>query len=75
MSSKRLDTIADYARHGYYLRVDCQACGHVAKLEPRHITTMCIERGWSKQIAAVERRLKCSRCGERNVLCGPGFGD
>lgn len=73
MSSKRLDTISDYARHGYALRVDCRACKHVAKLDARVITDLCQTRGWSRQIAAVERRLRCKQCGGRDVRLGPSF--
>ena len=38
VSSKRLDTIADYTRHGYALRVDCRACRHMAVLNPLEVT-------------------------------------
>jgi hypothetical protein len=73
MSSKRLDAISDYARRGYALKVDCQDCGHAGKLDTRKITDLCQQGGWSRQIAAVERRLKCSKCGGRNLRCGPAF--
>jgi Zn finger protein HypA/HybF involved in hydrogenase expression len=73
MSSKRLDTISDYSRHGYSLRVDCRSCGRLAIIDPLKITLMCQQRHWSKQIAAVERRLRCSKCGSRDVRVGPGF--
>lgn len=74
MSSKRLDAISDYHRHGYMLRVDCKACGRVAIVEPRQITELCQRRGWSRQMGQVERRLRCSKCGGRDVLCGPSYG-
>ena len=74
MSSKRLDTIADYTRHGYTLRVDCLKCRRVAIINPLQLTLRCQKRGWSKQIAAVERRLRCSQCGNREVRLGPAFG-
>jgi hypothetical protein len=74
MSSKRLDTISDYARHGYSLRVDCRDCGRVGMLDARQITNQCIARGWNRDISQVERRLRCSQCGSRNVVCGPAFG-
>jgi len=75
MSSKRLDTIADFARHGYRLRVDCLSCKRVAIIEPRQIVELCSKRGWSRDMRAVERRLRCSACGSREVRCGPAFGD
>ena len=73
MSSKRLDTISDFSRHGYTLRVDCRTCKRLAIIDPLEITLLCLRRQWSKQIAAVERRLRCSICGGRDVRLGPGF--
>ncbi|OBX18812.1 hypothetical protein A9995_09615 [Erythrobacter sp. QSSC1-22B] len=73
MSSKRLDTISDYSRHGFTLRVDCRVCRRLAIIDPRTITLLCQQRQWSKQIAAVEGRLRCSKCGSRDVRVGPGF--
>ena len=73
MSSKRLDTISDYTRHGYTLRADCRACKRLAIIDPLEITMLCQRRQWSKQIAAVERLLRCSKCGSRDVRIGPGF--
>jgi len=74
MSSKRLDTISDYARHGYTLRVECRSCQRVAIIHPMEISLLCQRRNWSRQIAFVERRLRCSKCGSRDVRAGPGFG-
>jgi tRNA G26 N,N-dimethylase Trm1 len=74
MSSKRLDSIADYSRHGYALRVDCRRCRRVAVLDPLQIVLHCQQRGWSKQMAALEGRLRCSRCGSKDTRLGPAFG-
>jgi len=74
MSSKRLDSISDYSRHGYALRVDCRRCRRVAVLDPLQIVLQCQQRGWSKQMAALEGRLRCSRCGSRDTRLGPAFG-
>ena len=74
MSSTRLDTISDYARHGYRLQVDCRKCGRVAKLDARAITEQCIKQGWNRDIGQIEQRLRCSQCGSRDVRCGPAFG-
>ena len=70
MSSKRLDTISDYARHGYMLRVECRSCQRVAIIHPMEIALLCQRRNWSRQIAVVERRLRCSKCGGRDVRAG-----
>jgi hypothetical protein len=75
MSSKRLDSIADFARHGYRLRVDCLQCKRVAVMDPCRIVEICSKRGLSRDMHAVQRRLRCSVCGWRDVRCGPAFGD
>lgn len=73
MSSKRLDKISDFARHGYLLQVHCRQCGHDAKLDTKRISAQAVERGWSRDLAAITSRLKCGKCGGRQVLCGPAF--
>ena len=73
MSSKRLDDVGDFHRHGYSLRVDCLACKRVAVLDALSLVMLCQKNNWSRQIGAVEARLRCSGCGSRNVRCGPGF--
>ena len=71
MSSKRLDKISDYARHGYAVTVQCLDCGHSAKFDARALSDEAIRRNLSREIGAIERRLRSQKCGERNVRCGP----
>ena len=73
MSSKRLDDIGDFRRHGYSLRVDCRTCKRVAILDPSRLVVLCNKKGWSRQMASVEARLRRSGCGSKDVRCGPGF--
>ena len=73
MSSKRLDDIGDFRRHGYTLRVDCLTCKRVAVLDPTAIVELCQRNRWSRQMASVERRLRCSTCKSKDVRCGPGL--
>ena len=73
MGSKRLDKISDYARHGYAMKAECQECGHSAKLDARALSNDAIRRNLSRDIGAIERRLKCQQCGQRNVRIGPAF--
>lgn len=74
MSSKRLETLADYARHGYKIRLDC-ACGRVVVIDPRTLLEMIAKRGWARpSLDAIAQRLKCQRCGSRPKRIGPGFG-
>ena len=73
VSSKRLDKISDYARHGYAITVQCRSCGHSAKLDARAISDEAVKRNLSRDIGAIERRLRCQKCGKRDVRCGPAF--
>ena len=75
MGSRRLDTIADYNRHGYRLRVDCLACKRTVILEPLPILTRCHVKKWSYRIEAIAERMVCAECGSKRVRLGPAFGD
>lgn len=74
MSSKRLDSLGDYLRHHYRLRLECHACRRVVIQDPLYILNLCQKRGWGHQIHHVERRLRCGECGSRDVRLGPAFG-
>ena len=73
VSSKRLDKISDYARHGYAITVQCRSCGHSAKLDARAISDEAVKRNLSRDIGAIERRLRCQKCRKRDVRCVPAF--
>ena len=62
MSSKRLDTISDYSRHGYKLQMECRSCQRVAIIHPMEIALLCQRRNWSRQIVVIGRSLRCSKC-------------
>ena len=70
MGSKRLDSIADYAREGLQLRVEC-SCGRVVLLDARKLTLDCHRRGSSKVVVQLVGRLRCDDCGERPKHWGP----
>ena len=75
MGSKRLDSLADYARHHYKLRVDCQ-CGRVVLLDPHELLGTIMERGWSSySLEGLAMRLRCQRCGKQPARIGPGLGE
>ena len=74
MSSIRLNQISDYVRHGYRLRVECRGCGRRAYLDPAELSALCVKHGWSRDVFSLEKRLRCSNCGSRNVLSGSSFG-
>lgn len=74
MGSKRLDSLGDYFRHKYRVRIECRACNRVVIKEPLGLLDLCRNRGWGHQLGEVERRLRCSKCGSREVRLGPAFG-
>lgn len=74
MSSKRLSSLSDYARHGYKLRLDCR-CGRAVLIDPRKVLALCHERGWPHTFEAVVSKLRCAECGQRPTRIGPAFGD
>ena len=53
VSSKRFDTISDYARHGYCLKVDCRDCGHAGKLDARMLTDLGVSILEARELAGV----------------------
>ena len=73
MSSKRLDTIADFARHSYLARIECLNCKRVTLMEPIDFLLIIRKRQWPRDVAAVEMRLRCSHCQARQARIGPGF--
>ena len=74
MSSKRLSSLSDYARHGYKLRLDCK-CGRTVLLDPRAVLQFCNDRGWRHTLEGIATKLRCSNCGGRPVRMGPALGD
>jgi hypothetical protein len=71
MSSKRLDSISDYHRHGFDLRVVCLACGRVIVLGSLELSERLHRKGTSRDMSSLERRLRCAECGGGQVKCGP----
>lgn len=74
MGSKRLDGLGDYLRHGYRLQIECRRCRRVVIEEPLPMLQLCHQRRWGHGMGEVRNRLKCSRCGSRDVTLGPAFG-
>ena len=75
MGSKRLDSLADFVRHKYRLRVECLPCRRVVFLEPLTLLSKFQARGWSYMLGSVERHLVCAECGGKSLRIGPAFGD
>ncbi len=73
VSSKRLETLADFARHKYLLRIECE-CGRVKLADPHKMIAACQARRISYRLDAVAARLRCENCGQRPWRVGPGLG-
>lgn len=73
MSSKRLDSLGDYLRHRYRVRLECLSCNRVVIKSVVPLLEMCRERSISHRTVLLEKHLRCSNCGLQNVQIGPAF--
>ena len=71
MGSKRLTAISDYARHGFDLQVVCRSCRRVTVIDARALSTTCTLARQSRDMGAIQKRLRCQGCKGRDVVCGP----
>lgn len=71
VSTKHLDSIADYRRHGFKLRIEC-TCGRVRVIEPGDLMVALGRRkNSSRDMQLLIPRLKCFVCGSRPKYWGP----
>ena len=68
MGRNKLDTITDFARHGYDARVTCEACGKVAHWNATELAMELHRRRKSTRIDAVEPLMRCSACGKKRAI-------
>jgi hypothetical protein len=73
MSSKRLESLADFTRHKYLLRIECE-CGRVVLADPHKLIMACAARRISYRLDDVAGRLRCEKCGRKPWRVGPGMG-
>ncbi len=67
MGRIKLETLTDFARRGYDLRITCAACGHVANAKPLEMLAGLHQRRLSLRIEALEARMRCRACGKRQA--------
>ena len=70
MGRHRLDSISDFARQGYAVRVTCD-CGNVSDWNAVLLMGELHKRRRSLAIEAVERSLKSFACGKREATITP----
>lgn len=73
MGSIRLESLSDYAKRGYKVRLDCE-CGRVVVIDPLALLQIAHGKGIGHHLDKIGQRLKCSTCGKPPVRIGPAFG-
>lgn len=62
MGYRRITTLTDVARYGYWVKVACQ-CGHTARLDPMKLLNRAIESRRSTRLTDLHQMLRCGACG------------
>jgi len=63
MSTKHVRTVADLARFGCGLKIECGACGNSRTADGFAVAKVL----GTGDLGYIARRLKCSRCGVKEV--------
>jgi primosomal protein N' len=71
MGRIHLDTISDFSRRGYDLRITCTACGHVVDASAVMMQMGLHRRRAPQRIEDLEPRMKCKACGARAATISP----
>ena len=75
MGRIRLDSINDFAQHGYGIRITCGACKKATDRDAVEFMLLLHKRRSSLAIDQLEHRMKCSACGARNAVIRPSFNE
>lgn len=62
-----LDSVNDFARQGYNLRITCDGCGRVIEANAIEMMVELNRRRAPLGIAQFEERAKCRECGHRGA--------
>jgi hypothetical protein len=71
MGTHRLDSVSDYVRHGFNIRVVCLDCKRASVLNARQLLEKLAGQKRSTKIGDVAKRLKCGWCDSKNSQLGP----
>jgi hypothetical protein len=63
MSTKHVRTASDLARFDCGLKVECRSCGNAVTVDGFALARTC----GSGDLVQIQKRLKCSRCGEKSA--------
>lgn len=69
----KLETLSDFARHNYKVRVTCQTggCGRMVDHNASQFAIDCAKKGYPARVSELEPRLTCGWCMKRNAKIGP----
>ncbi|WP_156170095.1 hypothetical protein [Aurantiacibacter luteus] len=76
MTRSKLDSINEFARQGYLVRVTCANCHHVAELNPVLLMQQLHMGRKSMEVERLERQMRCRLCqhrGARISAASPDF--
>ena len=71
MARHKLDSVNEFARRGYWLRILCETCQHETHANPIAIMGELHARRASLAIDRLEDRLRCSACGKAGARVMP----
>ena len=71
MARHKLDSVSDFARRGYNLRIRCPGCERVIDASAVEMLQELHRRRVSRQIEAMEHRMRCQTCGHRGAHISP----
>ena len=66
-----LDSVNEFARQGYNLRICCNGCGRVIEASALEMMQELHRRRASQSIDRLEDRAKCRQCGHRGATITP----
>ena len=65
MSYRRLETLLDIAKAGYWVHFRC-VCGHEVKHNPMVVLERLARQGGDARLNRLHQNLKCGKCGGKN---------
>ena len=71
MVRHRLDSVNEFARQGYWLRITCGKCSHELLANPIAIMSELHARRVGQSVERLEQKMKCSACGHRGARIAP----
>ena len=72
MVRHKLDSVNEFARRGYNLRITCEGCERVVEANTVELMIELNRRRVPLSIASLEERAKCRECGHRGAMVMPG---